>query len=544
MSNFKLLFNITPRYSMTLRKEDILTADHLNGAEFSIYLDEACTIPAGLWTSRESHDRDDTPTNVFTVRNGVANLWGLAAGGTYYLRETSPPTEHADSAVEGIVRVRLNSQGRPDYAVLPDQNGHLTVGFTAHGFKVDEDTQAAYLVISNTDATGSPPTQVYAEKVWYDGLDHSGDSVTVHLLANGVQIQSVVLDSTNEWHHVWENLPAKDADGRTVTYTVREATVPGYVGTVSDIGGITGWQQTSTFENGGVYLLKTSRGYIAADGNKLLLMADATAAEASLAARWKATISGTGSVTLTNEIGQTLCYTTSGRNRYFYATSGTGGTRSFTFSGGRLASGSYYLKNEAVNSGNIAATNTTGQALTITPMKLTVTPPDPLKAPDGGSHYRVTNTPVGVTVSLTVYKEWQLGQLGSVAQYEAATVEMKLLANGVDAGLREVVAMRTGWSCTFSGLPKYDGNGDEIAYSVEEIPFSPEWSATYGPVTPVSGSSNAYEVTVTNRNHTTVQLPETVGRPPYGYTLSGALIILGALGWYCGQKRRRERRVR
>ena len=543
MSNYKLRFNISPRYSLTLRKEDTLTAHMLNGAEFSFYLDEACSVPAELWPNREAHDLDRTPVNTFEVTGGTATMWGFAAGGTYYIKETSPPASREDSAVEGIIRLRLNNEGRPDYEVLPDENGNLTVGFTAHGFKMNEDTQAAYLVISNTDATDSPPTQVYVDKVWNDGSDHSGESVTVHLLANGIQIQSVTLNEENDWKHIWENLPEKDANGKTVTYTVREATVPGYIGTVADPRvnptPVVTWNTATTFTKDGVYLIKTGSGYIGADSGGMLLESSEAAAKVSKTTRWVATAANGNTVTLKNEDGRTMYY-----NNGFYASSSPNNNTSLTWTNNRLRQGTRnYLSTFDSANRRFKGTTSSNSALSLTLYQETVTVPDTSGLPQTGFCYRITNTPVGKdTVSLTVHKEWDVGQLGHISQYESISVEMKLLADGVDAGLRGTVALRTGWSCTFAGLPKYDGDGKEIAYSVEEVPFSDDWHATYSQVT-LTGE-NAYEVTVTNRNHMSVRLPETTGRPPYLYTLFGTLIILGALGWYCGQRRKGERRGR
>ena len=78
---------------------------------------------------------------------------------------------------------------------------------------------------------------------------------------------------------------------------------------------------------------------------------------------------------------------------------------------------------------------------------------------------------------------------------------------------------------------------------MEEELTSGEWHAKYGPVTAIGGSDTKYTTTVTNVYHTTTILPETGyygGR--HWYTLLGTLIILSGLGWYCGQRRKDERR--
>jgi hypothetical protein len=42
-SNCAIYFNLAPRYGMEIKKEDVLTQQLLNGAEFSVFMDKACT---------------------------------------------------------------------------------------------------------------------------------------------------------------------------------------------------------------------------------------------------------------------------------------------------------------------------------------------------------------------------------------------------------------------------------------------------------------------------------------------------------------------
>lgn len=558
MSNFKLRFNLSTRYSMNLRKEDTLTAHLLNGAQFAVYTDEACTHPAELWNSRDAHERGEPSTNIFTVDDGVAAMWGFAAGNTYYLEEIRGPDALDGVPANGIIRMRLNNQGLPDYEILPNSNEDLTVGYTVHGYKVNEDTQEAYLVITNTDADESEPTEVYAEKVWEDHADHSSDSVTVYLLANGIRIQSVTLNDANNWKHTWVNLPKVDADGNEVAYTVREATVPGYVGKVEEIstpsGGGTasgGAAATDGFTNGQTYLLYTRFGYIGASDNKLLLESSQTNAQSSSNTQWIANVHSDGTVTLTNKAGQTLYYD----NYAFRASSAAGNYKNLSFSDGKLFcfidhggwnETLYPIDNENVASnvtynGVFYTTNTSAQALSITPQLLGDDEPE---LPSGdGKFYRITNSPAGdAAISLQVKKMWDMGSLGDPSLYEELSVQMKLLADGEDAGLVGTLNLRNGWSYTFESLPKYNSSGHEIAYTVEEINLPDGWHVEYGPVTSIEDSKTAYETTVTNIYHMTVELPTTGGIGPYGYIMPGVLIMLGSLGWYYGQRRKCERR--
>lgn len=568
MSNFKLRFNLSTRYSMTLRKEDTLTAQLLDGAKFAVYLDESCTetYAAKLWNSKSEYEQGKTPTNVFEVMDGKAELWGLAAGNTYYLKEILGPKAMNGVPAQGIIRMRLNNDGLPDYEVQPDGE-ELTVGYTVHGYKVNEDQQEAYMVITNTDATDSEPTEISVEKVWNDTDDHSGDEVTAYLVANGTRIQSVTLNEGNDWKHTWVNLPSKDRYDKEVVYTVHEATFPGYVSSVTGISastdspgsGMAGGTVTnaSGFENGKTYLLHTRFGYLGAADNKLLLQTDQDIAKDNNAYLWTSTVHSDGRITLTTKNGQTLYWD----NYALRASAFPGMNKNLYYTDGSLR---HYISEwnqwqYPVDSTNVPSnvtyndciyTSNSGTALTFTPQTIAAAQPPPDSGGSDGDadepirDFRITNTPVGdAVVSLQVNKVWDPGSLGEPPDYEESSVEMILLANGEDAGLRGTLNLRNGWSYTFKDLPMVDSHGKEIVYTVREAEFDPLWRANYGPVIPVNGSQTAYETTVTNVYRATVLLPTTGGIGPYGYITLGLAIMLGGLGWYCRQKREDGRRV-
>ena len=564
MSNFKLRFNLTTRYTMTLRKEDVLTTQQLNGAQFAVYMDADCEQPAQLWNSKRDYEQGKASTNVFTVKNGYAEMWGLAAGNTYYLVEIRGPDVLQGVPAQGIIRMRLKNDGLPDYEVLPD-SGNLTVGYTVHGYKVNEDQQEAYLVITNTDATESEPCEVSVEKVWNDSNNHRRDKVTAYLVANGSRIQSITLSEGNNWKHTWVNLPSTDRNGKEVIYTVHESTFPGYVSSVTTITPGSGGSDEGTgdgtltdtdgFETGKTYLLHTRFGYIGAADNRLLLQSDPDTAQNNNSYLWTATVSSDGRVSLTNKNGQTLYWAnymlqasaTPGTNKYLYYTDGS--LRHYISEWGQWqypGDSENVVSNVTYN--HCIYTTNSGAALTITPQTLVIsTPPlpdnDDTDSDEPIRDFRITNTPVGdAVVSLRVHKVWDLGNLGTPPEYEEASVEMRLLANGEDAGLVGTLNMRNGWSYTFSGLPKYDNRGHEIVYTVNEVETSALWRVDYGPITSINGSKDAYETTVTNVYRATVMLPSTGSYGRQGYWMLGLSIMLVGWSWYRRQKRKDERR--
>ena len=87
--------------------------------------------------------------------------------------------------------------------------------------------------------TPTPNTEVSGRKVWVDeGNAHKTRpaSITVTLYANGTAQNATpnwTDTNTDTWSYTFANLPAVDADGNAITYTVKETPVEGYTTTVS-----------------------------------------------------------------------------------------------------------------------------------------------------------------------------------------------------------------------------------------------------------------------------------------------------------------------
>ncbi|NEW66950.1 Cna B-type domain-containing protein [Carnobacteriaceae bacterium zg-84] len=76
---------------------------------------------------------------------------------------------------------------------------------------------------------------VPVNKVWEDDHDRDGKrpkSVTLHLLANGEQVDSVTVTKDSQWQHVFKDVP-EFKDGKRIVYTVSEDAVEGYTANVS-----------------------------------------------------------------------------------------------------------------------------------------------------------------------------------------------------------------------------------------------------------------------------------------------------------------------
>lgn len=581
MSNFKLRFNLSTRYSLSLRKENTLTADMLNGAQFSVYTDKSCTqeYAAELWTSKESHNKKDPPTNVFTVENGVAEMWGLAAGSTYYIVETRGPTSFGGTPSSGMIRLYLNNHGDPDYQIL-SQDGQVTPGYTVHGFKVDEETQQAYLVATNAPPGVQTTADVVALKKWADNKDHTGESVAVYLTVTDPdgtvrRLQEGILSSENGWQYQWTNLPKYYPDGNggedqtaPVTYGVEEAYVNGYYSKTSylDTGSTyqhttVSWRDRGAFEHGKSYLLRSRNGCLAttstASDTGFLWLSEADAQNAP-SALWTVSTTYNGQLQLINGNGQRLS---------FYYNNGSSGypTDFFAMTGGETNEAKQYFRTAAASSNQFRLyydgadgrdyylvesmtgdhkfhySLNQGDGLLLTAVErvekttsVTIT----------GIGAVITNTPLEKETSLAVRKAWDYGKAESTDEHESLKVTVELLANGAPTGRTVTLSLKNNWRSTFRGLPYTDDVGNVISYSVEERWDNDDWIPEYGPVE-VSGGTDppTYTTTITNKYRWGMGGPElpstgTAGRTLY--QLCGGSIILLTLACAIVLRRKRE----
>lgn len=570
LSNCAIYFNLAPRFSLNLQKEDVLTRELLNGAEFSIYTDSSCTTPAQLWESEASYKAGDPSTNVFAVRDGAAFMWGFGAGNTYYIRETKPPDAAEYSTSYGIIALAFDKRGNVTYDVeiLDEGDSEVSKGFTVHGFKIDEEKRQAYIVVTNAEEWVTETTSVTARKKWADGADHSGDTVTVYLSvkeSDGTlrRIREAVLGEDNGWTYTWTNIPKLYEDGVTeIEYTVEEAHVPGYTATIekvdTTVSGGTGWAEALTLADGETYILKSSLGCLAAVSNSsdsMLCFISEDKAKSSPLARWVVKLNSDGTLLLTNEAGQTLSFNYgSDPDAFFRAKTGSDTYQAMKY----IESGvgikichhidTQYWINERFYIGSVfnsyggLRSTTEASALIFTPLTERT---EEIVVDSDSFSYIITNSVLDSSneTSLTVSKDWDTG-LAQGISYEQLEVTLKLLSNGVDTGRRVTLSLKNGWRDTFEGLPYKDGEGNVISYTVEETPILEDWLPVYSDVTESGTSPPTYDVNVTNtyRWGHGYELPSTGGIGQAPWILSGTGIMLCSLLSAYVMRRKRERR--
>lgn len=563
-SNCSMYFNLAPRFSLNIQKEDVLSQQLLNGAEFAVYTDSQCTSVAELWTSESSYQAGHQPAKKFTVVNGTAEIWGFSAGNTYYIKEVKPPDEKDYDLAKGIIRFSIDKRGLATYGVEIQQEidaeGNkipVSPGFTVHGVRIDEENQKAYIVVTNAQNWVKETTTVQAVKIWGDDIDHSEDYVTVYLTvtdSDGTvrRIREILLSDENNWSHLWTGLPKYAEDEITeIDYGVDEAYEEGYYSSSMEVDRIeidkSEWAEAVELENNKKYLLSTSKGYLSTTSENAtnFKWVDEYTAQHSPLAQWNAIVNK-NQVQFTNDAGQIITLNTSGGTKYAVnKSSGSNQSLTITESGSGLIfrvtyrNRNYYMGDINASGGAVTAQTNSNNAMVFVPMTL-VKDVDVIEIKDLG--FKITNTPLDEETSVTVNKVWSV-EGGYGASYREELVTVKLLADGVDTGRTVTLMLKNNWTDTFRGLPYKDENGVVINYSVEEVWKKRSWVVSYGPIITNGGNVPTYSTTVTNTYIPMgPALPTTGSFARLAYIYCGGSMMLISLIAAIRLRRKKERR--
>jgi len=565
-SNCAIYFNLAPRYSLDIQKEDVLTQQLLDGAKFSVYTDAACSVPAELYTSEAAYRQGAATTNTFTVTNGAAHMWGLSPSKTYYIKETGPPEAEGYGLPRGTIRLTIEKGGIATYHV--DVIDDPSPGFTVHGVDINEETKKVYIVVTNAPETVTETTTVQVIKKWEDAVDHSNDYIQAYLTVTDPggavrRIREIILSDENDWMYIWTNLPKYDYDNLSeIRYGVEESYESGYYSTVRRITQIvidkTHWAESLTFQNGETYILRSASGYLSTINDTAdtgYMWVDAQTARSSPNALWTVTVTG-GKVKFTNGVGQTVTlYYNGGNPTDFYARipapqsqdrqefsygSRSGGLQIFYQQGNNR----YYMTSSMNSSGKFGYSTNQNSSMILTPM-VKIAQTDIQEVADWA--YQITNTPLAANneTALSVSKLWVIPEGYDAKLYQEFAVTVRLFANGVNTGRSVTLTLKNNWQSVFQGLPYKDADGNVIAYTVDEVWEKAKWTTSYGEMIATDGSPPTYSTLITNTYHPGgPELPSTGSPARLMYVLCGSAIILGTLAYGIGSRRKRERRMK
>ncbi|MBQ5415123.1 MAG: Cna B-type domain-containing protein, partial [Firmicutes bacterium] len=128
-----------------------------------------------------------------------------------------------DNLLPGTYTVTEDTSKNPESMALVGKNG---VEVTVEADNT-ADVPTAEFTNDRTEETVSIPV----EKRWER---KAGKSVTVKLLADGDVVREITLSASNNWKHVFADLPKHDSsDGHEIIYTVSEDEVAGYTTAIS-----------------------------------------------------------------------------------------------------------------------------------------------------------------------------------------------------------------------------------------------------------------------------------------------------------------------
>ena len=221
-------------------------------------------------------------------------------------------------------------------------------------------------VITNTREV----VDVSVVKQWADGdtVDHSRDSVTVHLYANGEPTgKELTLNAANGWTGTFADLPVRDAKGNEIQYTVVEDVLEGYEPSyniqTTPGSSTSAWTAVTSLESGKTYRFVSGDRALAASSNGLTA---ATSNENDTAQQWVVT-SSSGKWSFQNKkTGQYIKLTSSGsgnRATYSFSMSSSQSTLSYSNSklSGTVNGTTRYLQ---LSNGSISAASSTSTTLT------------------------------------------------------------------------------------------------------------------------------------------------------------------------------------
>lgn len=461
-SNCAIYFNIAPRYDLEITKEDIVSAGFLNGAVFTVYNDEAMTSPAQLWDSEEAYRQDmadgsvDDTKSTFTVVNGVAKCWGISAGKTYYIYETTPPHGYPES--DDMIRITLNNRGTAtiETTTLHGSNGVVTEGYAVIKQNINETLKIVALTVTNQEE--GDHTEVRVEKTWAEGSDNLPQSITVYLTADGVPVgRRAILNEGNGWSYTWTGLDKYRAEGidQEIVYEVQEVLVPGFITTQGETKKVidyVDWIRVDQMSDSKTYILVhngqaltyTSRGFGWIDPVEAEL-------DESLSAQWNVTTDHDG-FHLRNGLGYTLTYGANG----FYGTDSDAVNLNQVF---------YYLNSRLVvhdhdtyyqfgTNGSVVAED--GLAFTLYQKEVMT-----------GFLTNIINVPVEEEdqTYVEVNKIWSDGN----EKHTAGAVIVRLYADGKDTGRYITLNSSNNWAGGFYQLPYYSDDGTNVViYTVKE----------------------------------------------------------------------------
>ena len=134
----------------------------------------------------------------------------------------------ADGELYESITLDAKNKWTHTFKNLPKYNNGKQIKYTIFEFEESDYYTATYNGSTITNTHIPEETMVEVVKVWDDNHNQDGirpNSIRINLLANGKIKDHVILNSNNNWTHLFNNLP-KYSKGKLIVYTVQETNTP------------------------------------------------------------------------------------------------------------------------------------------------------------------------------------------------------------------------------------------------------------------------------------------------------------------------------
>lgn len=187
--------------------------------------------------------------------NADAGITGTVKGELKIIKRV----EEKDIPIEGVSFTLKRTDGLPiqdgntELVLTTDINGVANIkGLPVGEYLVKETFAPEWIafdpvispemifIISNEDAEGKvwnvenelKKTSIPVEKNW---IGHAGEQVEIKLLADGIEVDSVILNENNEWKHTFIDKQEYDVNTKQkIIYTISETHIEGYESKITD----------------------------------------------------------------------------------------------------------------------------------------------------------------------------------------------------------------------------------------------------------------------------------------------------------------------
>ena len=169
--------------------------------------------------------------NGFTVTNTNTEKISVPVKKVWVGKEADSATIKllADGTEKESVTLTKDDNWEHTFSNLPKyaDDGH-EIEYTVDEVHIDgysttiSGTAATVFTITNTILE---KRSIHVTKKW---IGSEGTGATIHLFANGHEVDSVTLNAGNQWEHTFEGLKKKNTDGSEIQYTVKEDAITNY----------------------------------------------------------------------------------------------------------------------------------------------------------------------------------------------------------------------------------------------------------------------------------------------------------------------------